>query len=72
MNVSVFMTGTAKDKPNVSIGEAIHDACLLTKEEFMTVADRMIETTRVIGLTGSCCLVGIILGGTIWVANSGK
>ncbi|KAF3773149.1 putative protein phosphatase 2C 78 [Nymphaea thermarum] len=44
--------GTAKDKPNASIGEAIHDAFLLTKEEFMTLVDRTIETTPVIGLTG--------------------
>ncbi|KAF3773147.1 hypothetical protein EJ110_NYTH56021 [Nymphaea thermarum] len=42
----VSVMGTAKGKPNTSIGEAIHEAFLLTEEEFMTIVDRRIELRR--------------------------
>ncbi|CAN6485723.1 unnamed protein product [Victoria cruziana] len=62
---------TAKRKPDASFGATLRDAFLLTDEEFLAVVDEGLEKTPILGSSGSCCLVGIIWGGTIWVANAG-
>lgn len=51
--------------------DAIIGAFMATEEEFLTKVAFEWESKPTMASVGSCCLVGVVCGGMIYVANSG-
>lgn len=51
--------------------DVIKNAYLATEEEFLSMVKRQWEIRPQIASVGSCCLVGVICGGQIYIANAG-
>ncbi|GFP82811.1 probable protein phosphatase 2c 38 [Phtheirospermum japonicum] len=51
--------------------DVIKRAYLTTEEEFLSVVKKQWEIKPQIASVGSCCLVGIICGGLLYIANAG-
>ncbi|CAL5343364.1 unnamed protein product [Camellia sinensis] len=49
----------------------INRAFLATEEEFLSVVKKQWQSKPQIASAGSCCLVGIICSGTLYIANAG-
>ncbi|WJX28205.1 [pyruvate dehydrogenase (acetyl-transferring)]-phosphatase [Trifolium repens] len=59
-------------KENDSISEdIIRNAVTATEDGFMTLVRRSFEIKPLIAAMGSCCLVGVIWKGTLYIANLG-
>lgn len=52
-------------------GEVIRKAFQATEEGFLSLVRRQWPTNPQIAAVGSCCLVGVICNGTLYVANLG-
>lgn len=51
--------------------DVISKAYLATEEEFLSLVRKQWQTRPQIASVGSCCLVGIICGGMLYIANAG-
>ncbi|KAL3652045.1 hypothetical protein CASFOL_001726 [Castilleja foliolosa] len=51
--------------------DVIKQAYLKTEEEFLSLVKKQWEIKPQIASVGSCCLVGIICGGLLYIANAG-
>lgn len=51
--------------------DVIKNAYLATEEEFLSLVKKQWEIKPQIASVGSCCLVGIICSGHLYIANSG-
>lgn len=51
--------------------EVIHKAFLATEEGFLSVVRKQFLIKPQLAAVGSCCLVGVICGGTLYIANAG-
>ncbi|KAI4302357.1 hypothetical protein MLD38_038112 [Melastoma candidum] len=51
--------------------EVIKKAFLVTEEEFLSLIKKQWLTKPQIASVGSCCLVGVICGGQLYIANAG-
>ncbi|XP_073297484.1 probable protein phosphatase 2C 38 isoform X1 [Primulina huaijiensis] len=60
----------AADKQEMS-ADVIKNAYLATEEEFLSLVKKQWEFKPQIASVGSCCLVGIICSGLLYVANAG-
>ncbi|KAL6586519.1 putative protein phosphatase 2C 48 [Orobanche minor] len=58
------------DNQEISAG-VIKNAYLATEEEFLSVVKKQWETRPQIASVGSCCLVGVVCNGLLYVANAG-
>ncbi|KAL6565364.1 hypothetical protein OROGR_002315 [Orobanche gracilis] len=65
-NIKRFTT----DDQEMSAG-VIKNAYLATEEEFLSVVKKQWETRPQIASVGSCCLVGVVCNGLLYVANAG-
>lgn len=52
-------------------GDVINKGFLATEEEFLTLVRKQWQTKAQIASVGSCCLVGIICSGLLYIANAG-
>jgi len=52
-------------------GDVIHKAFLATEEGFLSVVRKQFLIKPQLAAVGSCCLVGVICGGMLYVANAG-
>ncbi|XP_073018324.1 probable protein phosphatase 2C 38 isoform X2 [Primulina eburnea] len=64
------MKKLATDKQEMS-ADVIKNAYLATEEEFLSLVKKQWEFKPQIASVGSCCLVGIICSGLLYVANAG-
>ncbi|XP_075513579.1 putative protein phosphatase 2C 38 isoform X2 [Primulina tabacum] len=64
------MKKLAADKQEMS-ADVIKNAYLATEEEFLSLVKKQWEFKPQIASVGSCCLVGIICRGLLYVANAG-
>lgn len=55
----------------VMSADVISKAYLATEEEFLSLVRKQWQTRPQIASVGSCCLVGIICGGMLYIANAG-
>ncbi|GFP89064.1 probable protein phosphatase 2c 60 [Phtheirospermum japonicum] len=62
--------GFAAEHQTMSV-EVIRKAFQATEDGFLSVVSRQWPTKPQIAAVGSCCLVGIICGGTLYIANLG-
>ncbi|KAG8380445.1 hypothetical protein BUALT_Bualt06G0016000 [Buddleja alternifolia] len=51
--------------------DVIKDAFLATEEEFLSMVRKQWEIKPQIASVGSCCLVGVVCGGSLYIANAG-
>lgn len=51
--------------------DVINKAFLATEEQFLSVVKKQWLSTPQLASVGSCCLVGIICGGLLYIANAG-
>uniref|UniRef100_A0A7N0V3V6 protein-serine/threonine phosphatase n=1 Tax=Kalanchoe fedtschenkoi TaxID=63787 RepID=A0A7N0V3V6_KALFE len=51
--------------------DVINKAFLATEEEFLSLVRRQWQSKPQIASVGSCCLVGVICGGQLYIANAG-
>lgn len=64
------MTGFASEQQSMS-ADVIRKAFQETEEGFLSVVTRQWPLIPQIAAVGSCCLVGIVCSGTLFVANAG-
>ncbi|KAL0340766.1 UNVERIFIED_CONTAM: putative protein phosphatase 2C 38 [Sesamum radiatum] len=60
----------ASDDQDMS-ADVIKNAYLATEEEFLSLVKKQWETKPEIASVGSCCLVGIVCNGFLFIANAG-
>ncbi|XP_027353084.1 probable protein phosphatase 2C 68 [Abrus precatorius] len=60
----------AKDNGTIS-EETLRGAVSASEDGFMTVVRRSFRIKKVIATVGSCCLIGVIWKGTLYIANVG-
>ena len=65
-----MMAGFAAEHQCMS-ADVIRKAVEATEEGFLTVVSRQWPMKPQIAAVGSCCLLGVICGGTLYVANVG-
>lgn len=63
-------TGLVNEHQGVS-EHVIHKAFLATDENFLSVVKKLWLRTPQIASTGTCCLVGVICNGLLYIANAG-
>ncbi|XP_057784572.1 probable protein phosphatase 2C 38 isoform X1 [Salvia miltiorrhiza] len=51
--------------------DVIKNAFLATEEEFLSLVRKQWDITPKLASVGSCCLVGVICGGQLYIANAG-
>ncbi|GLT70066.1 hypothetical protein SLA2020_421670 [Shorea laevis] len=51
--------------------DVINKAFLATEEEFLNLVNKQFQTKPQIASVGSCCLVGVICSGLLYIANAG-
>lgn len=51
--------------------DALREAFATTENDFMLVVERGYELQKKLATAGSCCLVGVIWGGVLYIANLG-
>ncbi|KAL2227788.1 probable protein phosphatase 2C 38 isoform X2 [Sesamum indicum] len=56
---------------NEMSADVIKNAYLATEEEFLSMVKKQWELRPQIASVGSCCLVGVICGGVLYIANAG-
>jgi pyruvate dehydrogenase phosphatase len=64
------IAGIAKENDSIS-EDIIRNAVTATEDGFMTLVRRSFEIKPLIATMGSCCLVGVIWKGTLYIANLG-
>lgn len=65
-----FFTELARDNGTIS-EDILRNAFSETEDGFLTLVRRAYELKPLIAAIGSCCLVGVICKGTLFVANLG-
>lgn len=60
----------ARESRNIS-EDVIRSALSATEDGFLTLVSRTYKIKPLIAAIGSCCLVGVIWGGTLYIANLG-
>lgn len=66
----MFCAGFASEQDSMS-ADVIRKAFQATEEGFLSIVRRQWSTNPQIAAVGSCCLVGVICNGTLYVANLG-
>lgn len=66
----VYSTGFARESGTIS-EDILRSAFSATEDGFLTLVHRTCGIKPVIAAIGSCCLVGVIWRGTLYVANVG-
>lgn len=67
---SYYVTGLARESGTIS-EDVVRNAFSATEDGFLTVVRRSRQIKPLIAAIGSCCLVGVIWRGTLYVANLG-
>lgn len=70
MHLMSHLTGLARENGNIS-EDIIRGAFSATEDGFLTLVRRTCGLKPLIAAIGSCCLVGVIWRGTLYVANVG-
>lgn len=65
-----FIAGIAQENGSIS-EDIIRNAVSATEDGFLTLVRRSFEIKPLIAAMGSCCLVGVIWKGTLYIANLG-
>ncbi|KAF9598438.1 hypothetical protein IFM89_027871 [Coptis chinensis] len=69
-NLFQYLKKFASEQQGMST-EVIHKAFLATEEEFLSLVKKQWLSKPQLASVGSCCLVGIICSGTLYIANAG-
>lgn len=64
------MSGFTSEQQSMSV-DVIRKALQATEEGFISVVARQFSLSPQIAAVGSCCLVGVICNGTLYIANLG-
>jgi hypothetical protein len=70
VNLIYFFTGIARENGTIS-EDVLRRAFSATEDGFLTLVRRTCGIKPLIAAIGSCCLVGVIWKGTLYVANLG-
>lgn len=66
----VNITGFTSEQQSMS-ADVIRKAFQATEDGFFSLVSKQWPTKPQIAAVGSCCLVGVVCGGTLYVANAG-
>lgn len=70
MFICSYLSGLAQENGTISEG-ILRDAFSITEDTFLSFVRRAFAIKPLIAAIGSCCLVGVIWKGTLYVANLG-
>lgn len=70
MTIELVLAGFASENQSIST-DVIKKAYQATEEGFHSLVTKQWPSKPQIAAVGSCCLVGVICGGTLYVANLG-
>lgn len=68
---TAFCDAEFTSEDQVMSADVISKAYLATEEEFLSLVRKQWQTRPQIASVGSCCLVGIICSGMLYIANAG-